>query len=122
LKIDKITQGPSPATNVQKIGFNFGKKKEGKGQVASTIAHWEGHPSTRYRPEHSHISYTMNASPMYQQNVPLSTPVPRPPPTPHNVYPPKQPWKNEGGSNYNQTQGQNSFQRKDQIQYTPIPM
>jgi len=31
-------------------------------------------------------------------------------------------WKNEGGSNSYPTQGQNSFQKRDQVQFTPIPM
>jgi len=31
-------------------------------------------------------------------------------------------WKNEMGSNSYPTQGQNSFQRRDQVQFTPIPM
>jgi len=31
-------------------------------------------------------------------------------------------WKNERGSNSYPTQGQNSFQRRDQVQFTPIPM
>ena len=33
---------------------------------------------------------------------------------------PKQNWRNEGGRNGNQPQGQSLSQRKEQIQYTPI--
>jgi len=117
LKAGKIVQGP--AVTGKKTGSNFGKEKEGKGQVASTTTNWGGYPSTRYRPEHSHISYTPNTPPRYQQNVP---PTIRPSSIPPNVYMPKQNWRNEGGPNANQPRGQSSFQRREQIQYTPIPM
>ena len=50
LKTGKIAQ--STMTIGKKKGFNLGKKKEGKGQVASTTTQWGGYPSTRYRPEH----------------------------------------------------------------------
>ena len=56
---------------------------------------------------------------MYQQNVPLAI---RHSFIPPNAYMPKQNWRNEGGTNANQPQGKSSFQRKEQIQYTPIPM
>jgi len=117
LKTDKIAQGPVAIS--KKMGFNLGKKKEGEGQVASTTTQWGGYPSTRYRPEHSHTSYTTSSPPVYQQNVPLAI---RPSSVPPNVYMPKQNWRNEGGLNANQPQGQSSFQRREQIQYTPIPM
>jgi len=117
LKTGKIAQGTT--TSGKKTGFNSGKKKEGEGQVASTTAQWGGYPSARYRPERSHTSYTANAQSMYQQSAP---PAVRPPSGPPNVYMPKQNWKNEGGQNANQPQGQNSFQRREQIQFTPLPM
>ena len=41
LKTGKIIQGPS--TTQKTTGFNYGKKKEGEGQVASTTIHY---PST----------------------------------------------------------------------------
>jgi len=117
MKTGKIAQGP--ATTGKKTGFNLGKKKEGKGQIASTTTQWGGYPSTRYRPEHPHTSYTASTQPVYQQSV---SPAMRPSSAPPNVYMPKQNWRNKGGPNANQPQGQSSFQRREQIQFTPIPM
>jgi len=85
LKTGKIAQGTT--TISKKTGFNLGKKKEGEGQVTSTTTQWGGYPSTRYRPEHSHTSYTTSSPPVYQRNVP---PAIRPSSVPLNVYMPKQ--------------------------------
>ena len=85
LKTGKIAQGP--VTTGKKMGFNLGKKKEGEGQVASTTTQWGGYPSTWYRPEHPHTSYTVSTQPVYQQNV---SPAMRPSSVPPNVYMPKQ--------------------------------
>jgi len=93
-KTRKIAQGLSATSTGKKFGFNSGKKKESDGQVASTTVHY---PSTNYK---------ANAALGNQQHFL----VPRPN------------WKNEGGSNSNQPQGQNSFYRREQVQFTPIPI
>jgi len=82
LKIGKIGQGPSAATNVKKIGFNSDKMKEGEGQIASTIMHRKIYPSTRYKPKHSHIA---NTPPVYHQNIPPFMLVFRTSSMPHRV-------------------------------------
>jgi len=94
LKPGKIAQGLSATSTGKKFGFNSGKKKESDGHVASTTIHY---PSTNYK---------VNEASGNQQHCQVSKPN----------------WKNEGGSNSNQPQGQNSFQRREQVQFTPIPM
>lgn len=56
LKNGKIAQGLLVVANIMKPMFNSGRKREGEVQAASAIPYWVGHPSTRYRPGHSHPS------------------------------------------------------------------
>ena len=92
-KTGKIAQGSSSTSTNKKFGFNSGKKKESDGQVALTTVHY---PS---------INYKANTTPRNQQHFQ----VPRPN------------WKNEGGSNSNHPQGQNSFREESRFNLLQFP-
>jgi len=77
LRSGKIAHSLSAVASANKLGFNYGKKKEGEVQAASIMPYWRPSP------------YVANTAPTYQQNFPRSQPAYRPPPTPRNAYQPR---------------------------------
>jgi len=113
LKSGKIAYGPSAVMNSKKFGFNYGKKKEGEVQTASTTTpYWGGHTLPRYRQNYqmssSQFPYVANTMLSYQQGPFQHKISYQAPLEPNNTYQPKQGWKSEADLNSKQGMGQGS--------------